>query len=119
MTTHVEDWWDKGPIPANRVKPNAGEKRPRPDNKRTRRLHQYMEKKKKEAEEQAIAKEKQTMKDMSGLQIRDEVGQANVTHEEGEDFDEEEVAMEGIEEQEEDIAPHRWAAELTFRGSKP
>ena len=120
MTTQVEDWWIKGPIPAGREGKEAGEKRPRPENSKAKRIRRFMERKDKEAEQKAIAKQKQVIKDMSRIQIGDEVAEANATNDEGEDSGDEEVAMECIDQQkDENVASHSWVEKLAFREAKP
>ena len=118
MTTHVEDWWTKGPVPPGREGQKAGGKRPRPDNRKAKRIRNFIERKNKETEQKAIAEREQVRKQMSRMQIGDEVAEAIGDSEEGEGSDEE-VAMEGVDEQKESIAPQGWVGELTFRGPKP
>ena len=120
MTTHVEDWWIKGPIPASREGKKAGEKRPRPENRKAKRIRNFMERKDQETAQKAIARKKQVIKDISRMQIGDEAAEANATNEEGEEYGDEEVAMECIDKQKDErIAPHRWVEELAFRETKP
>ena len=116
MTTKVKDWWAKDPIPAGLKGRKAGEKRPRPENRKAKRIREFIERKDKETEQKG--QEEQLRREISKMQIGDEAPE-NVTDEEDEDFDDEEVAMGGFEEQEEKIAPHRWVDELTFRGPRP
>lgn len=117
MTTRVQDWWTKVPIPADREGQN---KRPRKENRKAKRIREFLERKNKETEQKAIAKEgEQVRRKISKMQIGDEPAEASATDEEGEDFDEDEEAMKGIDEQEENVAPHRWVDELTFRGPRP